>query len=298
MTQGQYTEPPQIGKIASQYQVVTLTLGGDDTEFASILGACLQKDELGSVSNIFNTTAPDNNGLLAEQPGVAGQQLDCSQWISTAGSFLTGPEMTSSLFGVYEQMLQEMSPTASLLVGNYPPLFPSNPPTTCVVGGVNVAGFGLVDFQFPGSLIPSFNGLQSDLNADIDQAVAEVQATGDTRIQLVDLADDLAGHGVSCGQSGQPEPYINGVDVALGDYLAQAQPGSSHQYLKAAKSDASFHPDQDGQAAMAEMFGAEATSPVPLSIVTPPASSISAQQLVPFWTVVQAVWTGRRVANL
>ena len=100
--------------------------------------------------------------------------------------------------------------------------------------------------------------MQDSFNDVIRQAVSYLaNDTGDSRIRLVDLAATFPDNTITCGDSGRPQPYINGVNFSLGAGIAP--------FL----SKASFHPREEGQAAFGEVFNNTTSGTVPLSILAP-----------------------------
>ena len=118
-SKGQYGEGSQLGQIGNP-STVMLTLGGDDLDFTAGLGSCISAYPF--ETPLFGSQTGHSDGILG------GQTNNCQGWINADEEVVSAngsqpSEMQSDLENTYEQILAKLSPTASLLVGNYPRSF-------------------------------------------------------------------------------------------------------------------------------------------------------------------------------
>ncbi len=92
--------PPQFNSLASDTKVVSITIGGNDIGFSSILESCITANPFGSPCR--NKYAP------------AGGADQLSQRIAA-----TAPKIASTIQGIHA-----LSPSARIYVTNYPAIFP------------------------------------------------------------------------------------------------------------------------------------------------------------------------------
>jgi hypothetical protein len=283
-----YGEQAQINYVGGA-TTATLTIGGNDAGFDGIAQSCASILETSPTSQLFQ----DLGGSYADG-SFSG---NCANWINHAESLVgtgSGP-LELTLESTYEKILMQLSPTAQLLVGTYPQVFPepgsyggiggfcAGPSLPLLVDGIPV----VVAVGYTASDVASFNTVESNLNEAIRNAISAIHAQGDTRIQVVDLYKEIGDHAISCGDTGRPTPYINNITLAPGAGIVSLLEGKPS--ISNFVSLASFHPNTTGQLHMGTEFDSPAGQAVPLSVVAPDPSETSAQQLVPSQIGVQAV---------
>ncbi len=163
-SKGQYGEGSQLGQIGNP-STVMLTLGGDDLDFTAGLGSCISAYPF--ETPLFGSQTGHSDGILG------GQTNNCQGWINADEEVVSAngsqpSEMQSDLENTYEQILAKLSPTASLLVGNYPQIFPptsgSGSYTSLPLsdGPFCVAGADEIGFSAPE--VSQFNDVEAKLN--------------------------------------------------------------------------------------------------------------------------------------
>lgn len=256
-----YWESNQISQVSSNYDTVTLTIGGNDVGFANIVKACVSQTPDVDAVNDFVTD---------DRTNVVG---DCDFWLSAAQKTLGagGARFATTLANTYNAILGRMGRTARLVIGTYPVIFPNVGTYTgavdfggnfCVAADLGVFG----KYGYKSTRISQMAALQATMNAAIRQAVQRIANTGDTRIKLADVAATYPDHTISCGDSGRQTPYVNGI-------LVSATSNDPNHI-----STASFHPPVAGQQAMGTLFQAAATSAVNLSTIAPDPLDLSVWQ--------------------
>ena len=223
---GQWGEQPQVNAIGTSADTVLMTIGGNDVGFGEVVKACVSVRDL----HVRGSGCDEALDRGSDRVNGIGQS-----------------SIRSRLASAYRQVLARMSPSTSLVVGLYPAIFPepgwSGQPS--LVGRFCVAATAwipiAVDVGYLEVDMNSMRSLQVQTNLAIRQAVQDIAASGDTRIRLADTV--FPDHSISCGDSGRPEPFINGV-LAPGAGLANL--GDWAKFV----SNASFHPREVGQDAM------------------------------------------------
>ena len=158
-------------------RTVTVTLGGNDTGWAGVLGTCFTQGE-----------------------------PECSEALGAAVAGL--PAVTAGISEIVAAV-EAQAPRADIYVTGYPYLFGDgalDPAGTCIVG-MAPSPAGAVPIIVPADLAGAFNGATTALNGAIAAGVA-YSANPDAT--FVDVSAGSLTHGV-CGSG---EPWINGVVYA------------------------------------------------------------------------------------
>lgn len=213
----------QVSALRDSTATVTLTVGGNDVGFASVLAACLH--------------SPDPRLQAVLEQGGAGWRRRLRTGAEQQIAFLGGPAAvprgrTVPVVRVLADVARR-APDAEILVTGYPRLLGSRPVA---------AGHRASDHLplFVGPEDAAWLSAQSDaLDAALANAVERAQASG-VRARFVDVSATFAGHALS--DTG--DPWVNGVVLASATSLV---PDSS-----------SFHLTAEGSAAYADALSANA----------------------------------------
>jgi lysophospholipase L1-like esterase len=261
---GQYGEGPQLNAIAPSNQpslttgLVTLSIGGNDTGFASIVKSCVS-GFLNPAAGCQATITEDLNlgvdELVAGETFLYNQTLDiyspCGQACLNSYNLLkklfpNNPDQLVTipgLTGLYAD-IHDRAPNAAIRVLLYPHLFPTVPTSRCTVGS-SEDGFGHVDNYYVSvANMEALNNAADFLDVAIEGQVLLAQQTG-INIQAVDPRPDFsAGHEI-CSNSNiaadSTGAWIN--SLSFGSFLTSPAPSS-------------FHPNADGHADFAQLIEA------------------------------------------
>ncbi|SDV01278.1 GDSL-like Lipase/Acylhydrolase family protein [Microlunatus sagamiharensis] len=210
----------QVSSLRESTQTVTLTVGGNDAGFATVLAACLHSPDP-RIQAVLDQGAPWRESIKAG----ARQRI----------AFLGGPaaspqDRTVPLVRVLSDVARR-APDAEILVTGYPRLLGSRPtPQGHRASEVLPLFVAEADAEWM--------GIQSEaLDAALAAGVERAQATG-VRARFVDVTAAFEGHALSDRQA----PWVNGVVLAS---LGSLVPSSS-----------SFHLTAEGQAAYASAIAA------------------------------------------
>lgn len=215
---GTWGEGAQLDALSSSTDIVTLTIGGNDVGFASVLEAC--------VRTAFNT------GWGCSVDTAINDDLDdrLDALAGTAGGVVFNPDgrVVRSLTAVIEAIATE-APNASIYIAGYPHLFGDSTedyeenldaPGDAVCVGVPGATFAYDDTQW-------LNNRADELNQVIEDAVDVAYGNS---IDVTYVSPALFGGHVLCDSS---TPWINDVVV--------------DSFSPLVINSASFHPDVSGQ---------------------------------------------------
>jgi len=223
----------QVGSLRDGTQTVTLTIGGNDVGFASVLAACLYSPE------------PRLQAVL--DSGGTGWRRQLRVGAEQRIAFLGGPaavpqERSVPLVRVLSDVARR-APDAEILVTGYPRLLGDRPTSS---------GHRASDTLplFVGAEDAAWLSAQSDaLDAAIAAAVERAQASG-VRARFVDVSATFAGHALSDRET----PWVNGVVLAS---MTSLVPDAS-----------SFHLTAEGSAAYASaLTSADGTGQPPEAFV-------------------------------
>jgi hypothetical protein len=221
-------ESPQLGHLSTQTQLVTLSIGGNNAGFPSLMTDCVYSKEgygKAGCKGRDSAAAATATGFLANgTPGgctaLPGHNID--------GSLATTCGPAPSLKQLYEQ-IAKLAPSAQIIVVGYPHLFGS-PTKACRVG---TAG-GVARFYVSVSDMQWLNHEAEVLDSTIGSAVSAAQADG-VNISFVNPTAAFAGHGL-CDTGAS---WINGLLFVAKVAIPPATDKSE-----------SFHPNVDGQNAL------------------------------------------------
>lgn len=214
-------EIPQAdqGWLSPTTTLVTITQGGDDARFSSVMSACVEADNIVSPdpggcsgSNFYLT----HNGVVDPQP-----------------LYKFEPQVISAVGWHLEQAyaaIAAAAPNAEIIVLGYPRLFAGDldPSSGCSVDAAS-------EITVPDETM--LNSFGDQLDAQISGAVAHEQAAG-VDIHYIDPNNAFAGHEV-CSST----PWINGVVNEEVSNAGTAIPGTD-----------SFHPMAAGQKEFATLI--------------------------------------------
>jgi hypothetical protein len=214
-------EPPQLDALTPTTKTVTLTIGGNDAGFSTVLGAC-----------IYSVPA------LPQIPGEPGCRDRLDPAVSAAIGFLGGQGNPASFPGSVPiaQILTDIhtrSPHAKIYVAGYPLLFGNTFDTEsrCLVGTLPA-----IALYVDGADAQWIASKAGELNATIAGAVRQANRNG-ISARFVPVARLFAGHEV-CDTG---RPWINAV-VFTPPSSPTSPPGLAP---------GSFHPKVAGQLAYA-----------------------------------------------
>jgi lysophospholipase L1-like esterase len=204
----------QTDALTNRTRTVTLTVGGNDVGFSSVLLSCLY-----SPVPAVQQTLPGGQGCRAQDP-----QVDAA--IAYLGGPAGGSGARVPLVGVIAAVADQ-APHAQILVSGYPQLL-GVPSTDCQVNPAAPLFISADDVTW-------IREETTALNAAIRAAVQRARAAG-ARVRYVDATRTFAGHGFCDRRT----PWINGLVLAPGATLAPLP--------------SSFHPTAKGQWAYAAAF--------------------------------------------
>ena len=211
----------QVGALRESTRTVTVTIGGNDVGFASVLAACLH--------------SPDPRLQMVLDSGGAGWRQRLRTEAERRIAFLGGPAAVPQGRSVpLVRVLSDVArraPDAEILMTGYPRLLGDRPAAS---------GHRASDTLplFVGAEDAAWLSAQSDaLDAAIATAVERARAGG-VRARFVDVSATFAGHGLS----DRSTPWVNGVVLAS---MTSLVPDAS-----------SFHLTREGSAAYATAIAA------------------------------------------
>lgn len=195
----------QVGSLRDTTEVVTLTIGGNDVGFASVIAACLRSPE-----PRLQAVLDAGGGWRRQLRATAERQI----------AFLGGPAAVPQGRSVpLVRVLSDVArraPDAEILVTGYPRLLGDRP---------TASGHRASDTLplFVGAEDAAWLSAQSDaLDAALGRGVERARASG-VRARFVDVSAAFAGHGLSDVQA----PWVNGVVLTSLGSLAP-DPSSFH----------------------------------------------------------------------
>jgi hypothetical protein len=214
-----YNELPEAsdGYLGPQASLVTITAGGNDARFASVLKACLLSDPFEDcTTSSFYMADSQNSGQLDPEP---------LQEYEPAVIQALQPHLQA----LYATIAQE-APNAEVIVLGYPNLFPDGTSSPgCDIG----TGTGTTVTEIPGDVASFLNSMGDDLNQVIDSAVA-AEADAGYNVHFVSPSGAFTGHDI-CSSS----PWLNGI-------IARSESGSDGGAPQVPGA-GSFHPNAAGQ---------------------------------------------------
>ncbi len=217
----------QFDQLGLDTQLVTLTIGGNDVGFDSVLNECTHRTDIfnpysgwgcGSDTNITDPLEARFDALAGPATGLGS---------STAGAGPNGRTIHSIASVLYA--IESIAPDAKIYIGGYPHLFGSssanfeydgNAPgaSKCVVLGSPEVNVSKWDTEW-------LNSQADTLNAIIEDAVDNASSNID--VTFVDAISAFSGSGL-CDSGGS---WIHGVNLYPANFVPKAE---------------SFHPNLDG----------------------------------------------------
>jgi lysophospholipase L1-like esterase len=241
-----YTPSSNAGEVAQWEHVndmrggdiVALTIGGNDMEWTKLIASCAR----------FQVA-----GLTAPAPGIVpGNPEDCQRRKNEAPEVLDN--VTARLEILYRMLLARTDADVYVLL--YPPMVPARSPDVDSDCRLHRLGAGQLS-------VSADTGHQMvDIETRLNQAIREsVARIGDQRLRLVDVEAAFGGyegHTISCGIANRPGPWVNSLLFSVQNVVpnlprdpsvdaAEPLERLSHRGPAAG----SFHPNVDGQQAMA-----------------------------------------------
>ena len=192
--QGRYTEPPQLdhSEISGNTALVTLTIGGNDVGFAPDLSRCIKQDVVGTAENAATGGAAGADPSCADDQGF---YTDVNNKIQSLENDTT-PCATQPLCSTF-QAITSRAPKASVIVADYPIIFPTDPAAQTCSGLAHI-------------LTPTDQNFFDSEEGLVD--AEEQQAAAMAGVNFVDVRPYFAGHAV-CDTGGA---WLNGLSLASG----------------------------------------------------------------------------------
>lgn len=243
------TANPQLSALSADTDVVTVSIGGNDTGFSSIAATCIAETASGPVAGPDEPFTADNCQSIFVQDGV-----------DTLAAHIT-TTVAANLANAYAA-IAKAAPNAKVFVVGYPSLLPdaaNTPPSGCFTSAFgdgppypqNSVPFTDVD-------VPYIHSIEVLLNQTI---AAQAAAAGFTFI------DDQPGSVAHSACPQDASPYINGVTIRSLLQEPYIEPGG-------------LHPNTAGVAFLtaqtAPAIAAAFSTPAPTPTPTPSASSTPA----------------------
>lgn len=178
------SQPPQRDLLTEDTELVTLSMGGNDIGFSSVVKDC-----------VLFKLRPVGNGDCQDR--VARARQDLTNWSGDNQERSAPPAMTAML-----QDIRERAPNARILTLGYPHVFPAVTDGQCTTG-VNEVVFlqrEMVDVR----------GLINALNTEISQ----LTTTSGASAEYVDVSDVLDGNDLC--QEDSDKRYINKLILTTG----------------------------------------------------------------------------------
>ncbi|MEV0344292.1 SGNH/GDSL hydrolase family protein [Nonomuraea sp. NPDC050680] len=154
---GQYGQQPQIERVGTAASLVTLSIGGNDAGFTSVLTGCIVKLP-------WSSACVDQQSQVAKR--IAGLR----------------PSMTKVL-----RELRSRAPNARIIVLGYPRPFPAAPPD-------GVDNLTVEDQRWLNGMTRQLNDVVAQVAGEFDREIVAFGGTGS--VEYVDAYDAFAGHEV------------------------------------------------------------------------------------------------------
>jgi lysophospholipase L1-like esterase len=213
--------PPQVTALDANTDVVTLTIGGNDLGFSTVLPQCL---------------AATAAGPLLGDPSIT----DCVSEMVKGGTDVLGSRLQYLVLPRFEQTLRaiaEQAPNAEVVVVGYPTIFPSA--EDAPEGGCFVSALGNGQPPFPENAFPFtdadtayFHELQLSLDAGLARVASE---QGATFVSTLDESSDRS----PC--AGNTDAWVSGLTL-------EATPENPQPEVKLG----GLHPNEAGVAFLAD----------------------------------------------
>jgi hypothetical protein len=203
---------PELRSWVSQHgdpTLVTVTIGGDDLQFASLLEACVE-DSLDFLNPRSSFTSPSDG---------------CSRFMSNELHYLDNGSIAADLKNTYQQIASAAGGANRVVVVGYPQLFPS-PGLYNEISADGHCSWMLGD---AGAFLSLFQNAQERLNAVMSQVAAQVG------VRFIRLGDLFSGHELCTGDSYinalLPDSHNAGHPTSYGQWVMANYVGSQLGYL-------------------------------------------------------------------
>jgi lysophospholipase L1-like esterase len=249
------TAPAQIDAVTSSTDVVTVTIGGNDLGFSSIIGACAAASPVGPLlSNPLNLNPPPTSCAAQFQQGGVDQLAVLLQSV-------VKPALASTFAAI-----RAKAPHATIIVVGYPALFPdaANTPTqgcfTPLVDFTTSPPTLLGDaYPFANADVPYLYGTEMALNDVIQSQAGAIDAT------FLPLMSQTVAN-TPCAHN--PKEQINGLAITSLTPPLQLAFGAMHPNTAGATTLTSAV-----SAAISTAFPDTTPTPTPTPISTPTAQA-------------------------
>lgn len=219
------SEPPQATYITTNTKLVTISIGGNDIGFPSVMSTCTMAADV------------DPSTSTVERQQI--EHDECLDALQDADDTAKSSALQDKLEGVFSDIRSLGSSNLQVVVAGYPNLFPNYGDIvgSCVWGdGVPyTSGRAVASDEAQSARL-----VHDDLNATIQAAV---DATGDSNIHFVNPTATFAGHELC-----RPDPWLNNVTI---------------DFNNSGLTSGTYHPNADGQSAYATAVGAEVQALLP-----------------------------------
>ena len=239
--------------------LVTMTIGGNDAGFSSVVETCIIQKAKADAQNAAV-------GRVGRWLGLGADPSCAHSGTFTNSTYSTVDQAAAAAQDAYGRLREKVDPiNTSVLVGDYPKLFPlSTAEQTCI----QLSPFLTVDDQ-------NFMNTAGDRLDDGLQ-----QAAGSAGLNFVDVRNAFAGHAV-CGNAGA---YINGLSIASGAGSCTWSVFGKCVIPGLPPLVGSFHPNSSGQAngyaAAFQGYLASATNRTPQGFPSDPGPSLRSHAAV------------------
>ncbi|MCW2810025.1 MAG: putative lipase [Friedmanniella sp.] len=214
-------EPPQLDALTKQTRTVTVTIGGNDLGFSSVLGSCVYSP----------VPLPEVQAAVPGRPGcrarlntlVDGRLADLASGLPSA--YPGTVPLPAALAAV-----REKAPKAKIIVTGYPRLLGTVPTDA---SGCHVGSLGSIPLSITSDDVAFIRAKIDALNNLLRATVAAQRARGDADVHYVGLTQLFEGH-LLCDTG---TPWIRGFVPTTTPPLGASA--------------ASFHPTERGQQAYA-----------------------------------------------
>lgn len=270
LVKGSHGERSQLDALSpDNTTIVSLTVGGDDLGFATLLASCIGLEaHYGRVSYTLSPLS------AYDSPGDCSRTLAQAQMIATAAP-TADPSLVGALEDTYARILDD-APMATLYVLTYPQLFTqARIGTFCPLTGAGRVGPLSIYLGFTPSIVNGLNELEVELNLDIENAAQQVNTdNASDRVVIVNITALTSNDGLTCNPKTTSRSNVNGIQFVPGASLTSVLDDCDHekialilQCLKSppsnlsdAISKGSLHPKAAGQALMAQALEASINS--------------------------------------
>ena len=218
-------EPPQLSRPdVDKATLVTMTIGGNDAHFSDVLSTCIRQK---LVADAYNSLVVGRVGMWL---GL-GRDPSCVHSAGFWASVMSGvASAASSAESTYAAVKAKASDGATVVVGDYPRLFPADQRDQGCMGLSTFLTYDDMAYM---------NGAANQLDGGLAASAAAAGVT------FADVRPYFAGHEV-CGPSG---PWLNGISLASGTGKACAWSFKGHCIIPGGLPVVgSFHPNTGGHA--------------------------------------------------